>query len=78
MHNDTEDDFKKIPTVDGQVLAVNLVDMAGTQGLNLPFIVQPCSMESEILCAKSFKTLLSPTTTVKSMINTCWTSVCIF
>jgi hypothetical protein len=52
----------------------NLVEMASIQGLN-PIAVQPGSMEAGLLCKHFFKTVLSPKTSIESMLHTFWTSV---
>jgi hypothetical protein len=44
--------------------------MASYQGLNIR-TVQAGNMEAWLLCEHFFKTLLSPTTTVKSMLHMC-------
>jgi hypothetical protein len=47
----------------------NFVNMAGFQGLHF-HTVQPSSMEAELSCEHFFKTFLSPTTNVKTMLHT--------
>jgi hypothetical protein len=49
--------------------------MADAQGLNLLTILTG-SMEAELFCKHFIKALSSPTTAVKSMLNTYWTLVC--
>jgi hypothetical protein len=53
-----------------------LVEIARIQGLNLLTKLQPGSMAAGLLCEQFFKTLLSPKTTVESMLHMYGTSVC--
>jgi hypothetical protein len=55
----------------------NLVNVLSLQSLNL-LTVQPGSMEARLSCEHFFNALSSPNTSAKSMLHTCWTSVCNF